>query len=360
MSKVSIVECKTYDFDEVKRAIKIAVDNSNFPDVSGKKVLLKPNILSDAAPEKCITTHPVVLKAVIELVKEKGAEKIYVGDSPALQNKKFKPKASKLIEICEEEEVEWVDFTKNPITKTLPFVNHNVTVASIIDNVDLSISLSKFKTHEFMYATGSMKNMFGLMPSTKKSAQHLRHPSRGSFAKLICGISTIAKVEYTIMDAVMGMEGAGPANGTPREVGKIIAGNDPLAVDIAQAIMMGYDPVKMPVIKCALENSITEISSIEDVEYPLFNAKDLIIKDYKRIGRNTSSNLEGNEESEYLNRPAPEFDDNKCIYCKKCINICPANALALENGQVAIDESKCIRCYCCHEVCPVNAISISH
>lgn len=360
MSKVSIVECETYDFTEVKRAIRIAVENSDFPDVFGKKVLLKPNVLSDSLPEKAITTHPTVLKAVIQLVKDKGAKKVYVGDSPALQNKRFIPKISKINEICEEENVEWVDFTIKPINKKLPIAYHNVTIANIIDEIDLSISISKFKTHEFMYATGSMKNMFGLMPGMKKSAQHLRHPSRSSFARLICGIISISKVEYTIMDAVIGMEGPGPANGYPREVGKILAGNDPLAVDIAQATMMGYDPMKLPIIKCGLENRVTEISSVQDIEYPLFNANNLIIKDYQRVGRNSTSDVDENGESEYLLRYIPEFDVEKCIHCKKCIDICPANALTFENEKVCIDELKCIRCYCCHEVCPVNAISVEH
>jgi ferredoxin len=225
--------------------------------------------------------------------------------------------------------------------------------------VDLSISLSKFKTHEFMYATGSVKNMFGLMPSTKKSAQHLRHPSRGSFAKMICGLMTHAKVGYTIMDAVIGMEGAGPANGTPREVGKIIAGDNPFAVDIAQATIMGYDPMKMPILQCAFENKMANLNSIEDVTYSLIHAKTIIIADYNRIGDNTAQNISG-EEKEYLNRPAPEFQEKKCIQCKKCINICPAKALTLEGKKVFINEALCIRCYCCHEVCPVNAISISH
>jgi len=354
------VECKTYDFEEVKRAISIAVSNSDFPDITGKIVLIKPNILSDAPPEKCVTTHPMVLKAVIQMVKEKGAKKVLVGDSPAIENRGFKPNGSKIYQICEEENVEWVDFTIDPITKTLPIVNHKVTIAKIIDEVDLCISVAKFKTHEFMYSTGAMKNMFGLMPSRKKSAQHVRHPSRVSFAQFITGIVSISKVEYAIMDAVIGMEGPGPGNGYPREVGKIIAGNDPLAVDIAQAIIMGYDPIKIPIIKCGLENHITSIAKIEDVEYPLFNANDLIIKDYKRIGKNTSSNVDEDEETEYKKRPAPKFDDDICIHCLKCINICPANALSLIDGKVTINEDKCIRCYCCHEVCPVNAITIKH
>jgi uncharacterized protein (DUF362 family)/ferredoxin-like protein FixX len=293
-------------------------------------------------------------------VKEKGAEKIYVGDSPAINKADFKPKGSKLYQICEEENVEWVDFTENPVTKKIPIANHKVSMAKIIDEIDLSISLSKFKTHEFMYATGSMKNMFGLMPGYKKAAQHVRHPARSSFAKLITGIVSIAKVEYTIMDAVMGMEGAGPGNGDPIAIGKIIAGKDPLAVDVAQAVMMGYDPMKMPIIKCGLENHVTEISTIEDIKYPLFNANDLIMKDFKRIGRNTTSDFDDTEESEYLRRPTPEFDDDKCISCKKCVQICPANALIYKNEKIHIDETKCIRCYCCHEVCPVNAISIKH
>lgn len=358
MSKVSIVNCEKYDLEDVKRAINIAIESSDFPKVKGKKILLKPNILSDSAPEKAITTNPIILKAIIQILKEREAKKIFVGDSPALQGKDFKPTSSKLMQICENENVEWVDFTNSPVTKQLPIANQKISIANILDKVDFSISLSKFKTHEFMYTTGSMKNMFGLVPSIKKSAQHLRHPSRSSFAKMICGIVSIAKVEYTIMDAIVGMEGAGPANGTPRQIGKILASNDPLAVDIAQAIMMGYDPNKIPIISCALENLVTATKSISDNEYTLFNAEDLIMEDYQRIGKNNSIDLDENRESEYLSRPTPLFDSEKCIACKKCINICPAQALVFENDRVNIDVSKCIRCYCCHEVCPVAAISI--
>lgn len=358
MSKVSIVECKTYELDKVEEAIKLAVEHSDFPEVEGKAVLLKPNILSDSPKEKNITTNPIVLQAVIRLVRAKGAKKIYVGDSPGLQNGNFIPKKCGIYDICEAENVEWVDFTKNPVVKKIPIVNHNLKFAKIIDEVDLSISLSKFKTHEFMYATGSVKNMFGLVPSTRKSAQHMRHPSRSSFAKMVCGLIHYAKVEYTIMDAIEGMEGAGPANGTSRYVGKLIAGQDPLAVDIAQATIMGYDPMKLPIISYGLENQISSISKIEDIEYTLVDASRIVISDYVRVGDNT---MEGaNEGTEYLSRPAPVFSEELCIQCKKCVNICPAHTLELVNRKIEINKEQCIRCYCCHEVCPVNAISIAH
>lgn len=358
MSKVSIITCNSYDLEKVEEAIDLAVEQTAFPDVKGKTVLLKPNVLSDSPKEKNVTTHPVVVQATIRLLRKKGAKKIFVGDSPGLQGANFKPIKSGMLDVCEIEGVAWVDFTKETVVKKLPIVDHKLKFAKIIDQVDLSISLSKFKTHEFMYATGSVKNMFGLIPSTKKSAQHLRHPSRNSFAKMICGLMHYAKVEYTIMDAIEGMEGAGPANGTTRKVGKIIAGADPFAVDIAQATIMGYDPMKLPIIACGIENNLTDISKIEDIEYPLIDPRRIIMKDYKRVGDNTSTGA--TEETEYLNRPSPEFDEKTCILCKKCMDICPANALNLEDKKIHICVEKCIRCYCCHEVCPVNAISIEH
>jgi uncharacterized protein (DUF362 family) len=47
----------------------------------GDKVLVKPNMLEGLPPEKAVTTHPEVLRAVIREVKKIGAVPA-VGDSP--------------------------------------------------------------------------------------------------------------------------------------------------------------------------------------------------------------------------------------------------------------------------------------
>jgi uncharacterized protein (DUF362 family) len=355
MSKVAIVKCENYELEEVKKAVKILIRNTDFPEVKGKKILLKPNILSDATPDKAITTHPIVLKAIIQILKEKDAGEILVGDSPANQRKGFKPTGCGLYQICEQENVEWVDFTVKPVKKNLDIVNQTIYMANIIDKVDMVFSLSKFKTHTLMYTTGSIKNIFGLVPNLRKSQQHVLHPTKNSFAKMICGLFKESKVTYTIMDAIVGMEGAGPGNGDPIKVNKLLGSSDALAVDIAQATMMGYNPMDIPIIKCGLDNKITAISLIEEIEYPLYSASSLIMKDYNRIGGQISNNIEDNE---YLQRPTPIFVVDKCIKCRKCIDICPAKALVLTD-RIIIDTDKCIRCYCCHEVCPVDAIEVN-
>ncbi len=348
MSVVCIEKCEDYEIENVYNVLKDIINNSNMPKVKNKKILIKPNILSDAKPEACITTHPSVLKALIMILKEMEAKEILVGDSPGLHSPKFKPKKSQLYKVCKEENVEWVNFHKKSKKKKVPFVDRKIAITKTLDDVDYCISLAKFKTHELMLTTGSIKNMFGLVPGLNKSKQHVHNPTRKGFAKMICGLFTISKTEFAIMDSIMAMEGAGPGNGDPKKVGLLMASDDALALDISQAIIMGHNPLDIPIIKYGIKKHISETSKINDITYNKLNANDLIIENFKKIGKNDTP----------TQRPAPTFLHDRCIRCKKCINICPADALKLKNKKIVIDEEKCVRCYCCHEVCPAKAIKI--
>ncbi|MGF7057385.1 ATP-binding protein [Brassicibacter mesophilus] len=55
--------------------------------------------------------------------------------------------------------------------------------------------------------------------------------------------------------------------------------------------------------------------------------------------------------------PIPIIDENKCTGCKKCVNICQFNALALVKQNVMLFEKLCHGCGACTIVCPVNAIT---
>ena len=91
-----------YEEDKVLEAMRRIADATAFPDVEGKTVLVKPNILSDSYPEKAITTHPAVIKALITLLWEKGARRILAGDSPGMQTGRFNPVNSGLRKVAEE------------------------------------------------------------------------------------------------------------------------------------------------------------------------------------------------------------------------------------------------------------------
>ena len=354
MSDVAIVSCETYEEEKVKKAIELIIGKTGFPDVKNKSVLLKPNILSDAITEKAITTNPVVLSAMIQIVKERGAAKIFVGDSPSIQKKHLEPTNCGIFQVCEKEAVEWVDFTKDPIKKKLPYVNHSIYMAAILDNVDIVINLPKFKTHELMLMTGAVKNLFGTVPGLRKSPMHVRHPSRGSFAKLVCGVFSQCHVDYALMDGIVGMEGAGPANGKPRNVGLLLGSSDCVALDIAAATIMGYNPLSIPVNVFALKVGLTPTTNIDEITYPLINPRSIILSDFLRCG---GKKIEEGDNENFTRKP-PTFIHETCIQCGRCIEICPAQAIVMKDKKVILTPEKCIRCYCCHEVCPVGAIEI--
>lgn len=363
-TEVCIKHCQSYSIDELTRVFEEIFRSPQFPEVSGRSVFLKPNILSDAKPQDCITTNPEFLRALIRVLKDKGAREIYVGDSPGIVSPTFAAKGCGIGQVCEEEGARWVDFFKENEIVTIPGTKQNLPIASIIKNVDLVFSVPKFKTHQLMYATGGVKNFFGLVPGLHKSPCHLNFPTRESFARLIAGIYQLASPDYCIMDAVVGMEGPGPANGTPRAVNLILGSADCGALDVAESILMGYKPYSLPITR---ELKLTG-KLPDQISYPFLDPYQNQIPDFKRIKQKEKTQFlktlifpfftRGFQKRRQKKEPAPVFLEERCIQCRRCVQICPAKTLKLENKKVIADFSKCIRCYCCHEVCPNQAIEI--
>ena len=129
-NKIAVRKCKEYDVHEVYALISDIYKTTDGPDVHGKRVLVKPNILTDSDPAKCISTHPVVVEAMIRFLQSNGAT-VLVGDSPAVHTQKFRGEKSGIYKTCETTGAEWVDFTLNPIEKKLErrpvFIHENCT-----------------------------------------------------------------------------------------------------------------------------------------------------------------------------------------------------------------------------------------
>jgi uncharacterized protein (DUF362 family)/NAD-dependent dihydropyrimidine dehydrogenase PreA subunit len=366
-NKVSIIRCNDYDSETVYAALKEAVQAAGIPDVKGKAVLLKPNILMDAAPEKAITTHPHFLEACILLVREWGASRILVGDSPGLQGPHFKPRLSRLLETSARNNAEWVDFTKGKIDIDVAQgkTQRRFTVTKVLNEVDIVISLPKLKTHQLMFFTGAMKNLFGLIPSVAKSPYHVKYSSREAFASMLVDLNLFAKPAYAIMDAIIGMEGAGPASGNPRQVGLILASSNLLAIDAAACSIIGYPMEKIPVNQDALARRFW-LKTFSEIEYPLLKPEEVRVPDFVKIPfRKSRSQLFDFLVPKPLRKlrkqnTQPRFNHEVCIRCGDCTRICASGALSFSGQEdvkkVEINSKACISCYCCHEICPVKAI----
>jgi uncharacterized protein (DUF362 family)/Pyruvate/2-oxoacid:ferredoxin oxidoreductase delta subunit len=368
--KVGLVRCPSYDPEAVYGALKQAVDLAGTLEVKGKTVLLKPNILSDSAPEKAVTTHPAFLEAAIRLVREIGATRILVGDSPAIQPPGFSGKACGLGEVTRKGGAEWVDFAGEKFELPCPEgkLVKKFSLSCAAREADVIISLPKLKTHQLMYFTGAMKNLFGFVPSIAKSPYHARFSSRESFAAMLVDLNLALKPAYAFMDAVVGMEGPGPGSGNPRHIGLVMASSNLLALDAAACSVIGYPPERIPVNREALGRSFW-LSSFDEIEYPGLSPAELRLPDFVKIPFKKSR-------SQFLDfiipgsikklrdsfAAGPKIRREACVLCADCTRICAAGAMSIEGEgketRVLIDYHRCIRCFCCHEICPAKAIDV--
>ena len=376
--RVAVLRCRKYDADLILESMREAVSltgGDEALDVKGKKVLLKPNVLFDAAVAKAVTTHPEFLRAAIRLMKELGAAEIIAGDSPGFQKPGFKGRKCGLWDICNDEGVEWYDFSKGTVVKKCPegkMVNQFI-VSDIVDKVDLIISLPKMKNHQLMYFTGALKNQFGLIPGLSKSPYHMMFPGRKGFAEMIVDLHTAVKPAYAFMDGIIAMEGPGPGNGDPVDAGLILASPNLLALDITACRIIGYDPDIIPINRDAIDRGLW-LDSAADPDVVGLKLEEAKLHGFKKI-RLTGSRSQLLEfltppfvrKIQTAMAPRPVFRPVKCIRCGECVKICPANALEMKEmpglsekyaKMVSINYDDCIRCYCCHEVCPEDAITV--
>jgi uncharacterized protein (DUF362 family)/Pyruvate/2-oxoacid:ferredoxin oxidoreductase delta subunit len=361
-NKIAVRKCNEYNLHDIFDIITEIYKKTDGPEVKGKKVLLKPNILTDDDPGKCISTHPVVVEAMIRFLQSNGAI-VLVGDSPAVHSNKFKGEKSGIHKVCEITGARWVDFMASPVEKNLK--KGKIRIAGVVNEVDLIISLPKFKNHELVYFTGAIKNTLGLVPGFSKAKQHALHQDRSRFGEFLVDLNEAVTPDYFLMDGIMGMEGPGPGRGIPVEIGLILGSTNPLALDIIASRIAGYEPLLIPTSRAAFFRKIW-LRSEEDIAYDGPEINSIIKKGFKKIPISTTNNIALKfilKRIKFLKKleRRPVFVHENCSGCQKCVDICPVQAIHPLPGKkthIVLTDSKCIRCFCCSEVCTDNAVVI--
>jgi uncharacterized protein (DUF362 family) len=212
--------------------------------LAGKRVVLKPNLV-EYHRDKVINTDPLVVAAVIELCKREGAADVVVAEGPGhWRNVEYLVSESGLGDVLSRHGVPFVDLNHDEPVKTpnlgrltgLDYLYLSKTIAT----ADVVISLPKLKTHHWAGATLSLKNLFGTLPGIcygwPKNELHWR-----GIDNSIVDIALTRTPELAIVDAIIGMEGDGPLNGTARHVGALVMGHDLVAVDATCCRLMHLD-----------------------------------------------------------------------------------------------------------------------
>ena len=246
-SQVAIIGAKSYEHplhDIVLRGLQLCQLN-----VQGKVVILKPNLV-EYDPVGVINTHPRVIAAAIDALRTLGAREVVVAEGPGhRRDNEYLLTASGLYSVLKEYRARYVDLDTDNVQSVR--TNSHFTdftglyLPETVVKADLLVSMPKLKTHHWAGATLSMKNLFGIIPSTiygwPKNALHWA----GIHNSIVDINSALPIPHFAIVDGVVGMEGNGPIQGQAKHCGVLIFGSDLVAVDATAARLMTLEPTKL-------------------------------------------------------------------------------------------------------------------
>jgi uncharacterized protein (DUF362 family) len=233
-SKVHLQKIESYSLDSVEKFVRNSLkvlDPETCLFSPGQKVLLKPNLLRGFKPERCVTTHPVVMEAVCRVLKDLSVSQIVISDSPALGS---------LSAVADKAGYRFLEKKYGaqilPLTDPIPFENEeqvpHLKIAGCLEQYDQIINLPKVKAHCQMTMTLGIKNLFGLVIGKRKPALHcLVKNDKLKFGKMLIDIARHVDPCLTIVDGIQAMQGQGPINGTPYPLGMMGASKDMTALD---------------------------------------------------------------------------------------------------------------------------------
>ncbi len=251
-SRVAIRAVSSYEAD-VEAILWETLQEFQLP-VRDKTVLIKPNFVEPDA-HGLINTHPVVIRAAREAFLRLGAKSVTVAEGPGHErDTEGIVEVLRLRDYVGPLERTFVDLNTDEVsevpTRTQASKLKTLCLPKKVLGADFVVSMPKMKTHHWVGVTLSLKNMFGIVPGNcygwPKNVLHWAGLSRS-----ILDINSTVRPDFAIVDGIVGMEGNGPIQGTPKTSGALVAGDDPVAVDATCARIMGLVPDRIDYLKRA-------------------------------------------------------------------------------------------------------------
>lgn len=357
---VAIEMAPSYDDAVIGAALDRALDRLGGLDRfvrPGMRVFLKPNLLSAKEPRKAVTTHPALVRAVAEHCLARGA-RVAIGDSPAGALKGIRRvwKKTGMEEVAETTGAVLVSLESSGVVERFARGQRYFLSRPVLE-ADLVINLPKLKTHGLTLFTGAVKNTFGTIPGLGKGEYHKKHPHPDTFSEVLLDVHALVAPALHIMDGVLAMEGNGPASGSPRHLGLLLAAEDGVALDAVASAVIGFRPEEIDTTRLASARGLgsARLDRVRVLGVPLAEARvtDFVLPSNRLLAAvpETLLRLAGR-----LLWVRPKADTPTCIGCTLCATSCPVETIAMVDRLPVIDYARCINCITCQEVCPTQAM----
>jgi uncharacterized protein (DUF362 family)/NAD-dependent dihydropyrimidine dehydrogenase PreA subunit len=331
-----------------------------FPvDVRGKRVLVKPNALRASNAEQAIVTHPAVVRAIVEKLEEMSPAEIIVGDNPGMFSYGANEETFRQSGLLDGAKGYYQNIGTDAVEVDFnPELVDRLGVSRAVLEADVVISVPKFKTHGLTVITGGIKNSYGFIPGAMKANLHRKSGNASRFSKMMVDVFCLRVPDLFIVDAVVGMEGNGPASTDLLDIGRVLASDNAVALDATMARMMGLEPAALLYLKIATQRGLGD-----------YDARSIeVMGELARITgfklpptAQEAGEIPTGEGEFFLSRIRlrPKADGKKCTGCGTCVAQCPVGALSMVENLPEVDPDTCITCFCCQEICPEMAIKLS-
>jgi ferredoxin len=196
---------------------------------------------------------------------------------------------------------------------------------------------------------------------TEKAGWHLKAgASRQQFARLLLEIYLLKKPVLNIVDGIVAMEGDGPGSGDPLGLNALIAGVNPVAVDLIAARLAGIPPellhIEREAERMGLDGVRREEIEIVGATLDMFNRKPFRLPKGLDVQFGLPGFLKKGLRRHLTARPVA--NKKRCVLCGICRDACPPRVITIQNSALSVDEGRCIRCWCCRELCPHDAMEV--
>ncbi len=325
--------------------------------VSGKRLMLKPNLLSWRCAEDPAAVHPAFLLECIRLLRDAGAKELAIIENPGMTTA---PAIIRAMGIDGElarlgvSVANCADYRKTELSGETGF--RSMELAREFGSFDEVVNVAKCKTHAMMSLTLATKNLFGLVRGSERLGWHLAvGKDFGRFADMLLALKLRVAPGINLVDGIVGMEGNGPGSGDPVRLGFVAGGTDALALDDA---VVRHLAVPRPILltRADAHGLIPEYE--ERGECPPLPAIRLPDPPPPGLAWGVWFPPLVRELLRKKLLPRPVLNEQDCVGCGVCVRMCPPHSLQLQGRRPRFHYDSCIRCFCCQEHCPKGAIHL--
>jgi uncharacterized protein (DUF362 family) len=200
----------------------------------GQKVIIKPNMSFAGGPEDATDTHPDVVRELVVMCKEAGAERIRVLDHTLRREERCIEGVKKVCDPMGEDIVQAVSrgrFFKSAAIADGRQMKETEVIREVLE-ADVLIAAPVAKSHSSAGVSLSMKGMMGLI--WDRGIMHSRYDLHES----IVDLASLLKPDLVVVDGSRVLSTNGPSGpGKVLKANTIIASDDMVAAD-AQAVTM--------------------------------------------------------------------------------------------------------------------------